>query len=437
MNNMRSVEEMIKFRQLGKLLMLGAQAHFRWELEMSKNILGSRKRLFVLGLLTLPVILGGYAFANEITNVLPEVLGGKKAYSPAFYSMGIFIVSILIGMGAGLITGCIGAGGGFIIAPALMSAGIRGIMAVGTDLFHIFAKAIMGSVIHRKLGNVNVGLAFVFLIGAIIGATVGGVINRTLYEINPVLSDAFISTVYSLMLGLLGAYAMTDFLRARKKGGGGDAHGGKVEGAEMGNVPEKLQAMKLPPMVKFDGDLVPGGRSISWVFLVVSGALVGFAAGIMGVGGGFLTFPIFVYGLGVSSMTTVGTDIFQIVFTAGFAAITQYAIYGFIFYTLAMGMLLGSLVGIQIGAMVTKVVPGITIRGFYAMAVLAGFVNRIFALPAKLGEMDVIPISKDTGAVLETIGIWAFFVVIGGFSVWVIGTFLKNIRILKGEEAPL
>jgi hypothetical protein len=27
--------------------------------------------------------------------------------------------------------------------------------------------------------------------------------------------------------------------------------------------------------------------------------------------------------------------------------------------------------------------------------------------------------------------------VIGGFSVWVIGTFLKNIRILKGGEAPL
>ena len=57
---------------------------------------------------------------------------------------------------AGLITGCIGAGGGFIIAPALMSAGIKGILAVGTDLFHIFAKAIMGSVIHRKLGNVSV-----------------------------------------------------------------------------------------------------------------------------------------------------------------------------------------------------------------------------------------------------------------------------------------
>jgi uncharacterized membrane protein YfcA len=424
------------FNQLGKFMMAGARAHARWEIQVSSTILGDRKRLLMLALLTVPAVLGGIAFADQLGGALPDILGGKKAYSPAFYSTGIFIVSILIGLGAGLITGCIGAGGGFIIAPALMSAGIKGILAVGTDLFHIFAKAIMGSVIHRKLGNVSVPLAVVFLIGAILGATLGGLLNRVLYEINPVLSDAFITTIYSLMLGFLGLYAMLDFLRARKTSTGGDAHGGghggKVEGAEMGNLPKKLQAVKVPPMVKFDFDFTPGGRSISWLFLVISGAIVGLAAGIMGVGGGFLTFPIFVYMLGVSSMTTVGTDIFQIVFTAGYASISQYAIYGFIFYTLAMGMLLGSLLGIQIGAMVTKVVPGITIRGFYAMAVLAGFVNRIFALPAKLGDMGVIPISKALGAVLETIGIWAFFIVIGMFGVWVIGTFLKNIRVLKG-----
>jgi uncharacterized membrane protein YfcA len=430
-------------RQWGKFMMMGARAHAKWELDISNTIMGDRKRMVILGLLSIPVILGGIAFADQISAALPEVLGGKKAYSPAFYSTGIFVVSILIGLGAGLITGCIGAGGGFVIAPALMSAGIKGILAVGTDLFHIFAKAIMGSVIHRKLGNVSVPLAVVFLIGAIIGATIGGLINRLFYEINPVLSDAFITTIYALMLGFLGTYAMADFLRARKAGdmhaphGGHAEYEGKVEGAEMGNLPKKIQSMKIPPMVKFDYDFTPGGHSISWVFLVLSGALVGLAAGIMGVGGGFLTFPIFVYILGVSSLTTVGTDIFQIIFTAGYAAISQYAIYGFIFYTLAMGMLLGSLVGIQIGAMVTKVVKGITIRGFYAMAVLAGFVNRIFALPAKLGEMGVVPLSKQAGAVLEAIGVWAFFIVIGGFGVWVIGTFLKNLGILRGKEAPI
>jgi uncharacterized membrane protein YfcA len=426
--------EMTFFKHWGKFMIAGAKAHARWELEMSDNILRNPRRLILLGILALPILIGGITFADEISGALPDLLGGKKAYSPAFYSTGIFIVSIFIGLGAGLITGCIGAGGGFIIAPALMSAGIKGILAVGTDLFHIFAKAIMGSVIHRKLGNVSVALAVVFLIGAIIGATAGGVINRVLYEINPVLSDAFISTVYSFMLGFLGIYALIDFLKARKSGDVGDAHGGKAEGVDLRNLPKKLQSLKIAPMIQFDDGLIPGGRSISWVFLVLSGALVGFAAGIMGVGGGFLTFPIFVYVLGVSSMTTVGTDIFQIIFTAGYASISQYAIYGFIFYTLAMGMLLGSLLGIQIGALVTKVVAGITIRGFYAMAVLAGFVNRIFALPSKLGAIEIVPLSKTAGAVLDTIGIWAFFVVIGGFSVWVIGTFFKNLRTLKGGE---
>ncbi len=427
-------------KKLGQFMMMGARAHAKWEIDISNTIVHDRKRLVILGLLLLPILIGGIAFADKLGAALPDIIGGHKAYSPAYYNTGIFIVSIFIGLGAGLITGCIGAGGGFIIAPALMSAGIKGILAVGTDLFHIFAKAIMGSVIHRKLGNISVPLAVVFVIGAVIGATAGGIINRVLYEINPVLSDAFITTIYSVMLGFLGIYAMTDFLKARKALKGtvsDDAHGGKSEGVDMGNLPKKLQAVKIPPIVRFDADLVPGGRGISWVFLVASGMLVGLAAGIMGVGGGFLTFPIFVYVLGVSSMTTVGTDIFQIIFTAGYASISQYAVYGFIFYTLAVGMLLGSLLGIQIGAMVTKVVPGLTIRGFYAMAVLAGFVNRIFALPGKLGDMDVIPISEGLGNGLATIGVWAFFIVIGAFSVWVIGTFLANIKKLKGEEAGI
>ena len=129
-------------------------------------------------------------------------------------------------------------------------------------------------------------------------------------------------------------YALLDFLKARKApGGGGSAHGGKDEGSEMGSLPMKLQSMSIPPMVTFDEGLIPGGRRISSWFLIASGFFVGLCAAIMGVGGGFLTFPIFVYVLGVSSMTTVGTDIFQIIFTAGYSSIGQYAIYGFIFYT--------------------------------------------------------------------------------------------------------
>jgi uncharacterized membrane protein YfcA len=362
------------WRRIGDVTMAGATAYAQWEIEVARRILGDRKRLVMLGLLLVPVLVGGLVLAQPVANVLgadqglPHVLGGKEAYSPAFYTPTIFMVSILVGLCAGMITGAIGAGGGFIITPALMSVGVKGIVAVGTDLFHIFAKAIMGSVIHRKLGNISVPLALAFLIGSVGGATTGGLINRLVYQINPVLSDAFITTIYAVILGALAGYAMTDYLRARRrlKGTRPFAAQARSEGADLAALPRRLQEIRLPPMVTFDETLVPGGRRISSWFLVVSGFVVGFAAAIMGVGGGFLTFPVFVYMLGVSSMTTVGTDIFQIVFTAGYTSIFQYAIYGFIFYTLAMGMLLGSLLGIQIGAMVTKVVAGITIRGFYA-----------------------------------------------------------------------
>jgi len=421
-------------RRLYWMLVEAAKAHARWDYDVSMNILRSKKRLLILGFMLLPVILGAVAFAAD----LPAILGGKEAYTPAYYTTFIFVVSIAIGVCAGLITGCIGAGGGFIITPALMSAGIKGILAVGTDLFHIFAKAIMGTAVHRKLGNVSVSLAVAFLVGSGVGVLGGGVINRTLYETNPVLSDTFISVVYVFLLGFLGIYAMLDFLKLRKAGGdvgahhGESAHGAEVATGKVG-LPARLQASKIPPLITFDEDLVPGGKKIPGLFVAICGAIVGFVASIMGVGGGFVTFPMFVYVLGVSSFTTVGTDILQIIFTAGFAAIAQYAIYGFIFYTLAMGMLLGSLVGIQVGALTTKVVKGIYIRGFYATAIMAGFVNRLFALPGKLSDMEIIKLSKPVANGINTAGGWVFFIVVGIFAFWVISKFLGSIKLLRGE----
>ena len=421
-------------RKLYQGMYAAAQHQARWDYQTSMTILQSRKRLFILCLMLIPALLVSVSFAANI-GPLPEIVGGHKAYAPAYYTPFIFAVSILIGLAAGLITGCIGAGGGFIITPALMSAGVKGILAVGTDLFPIFAKAIMGTTVHKKLGNVSGKLALAFLVGSFGGVLGGGLLNRLIYEINPVMSDMFISIVYVVLLGFLGTYALLDFLKLRKADGGSkaSAHGGS-SGSGSTALASKLQSMHIPPMITFDEDLIPGGKRISGLFVAVCGAAVGFLAAIMGVGGGFATFPMFVYVLGVSSFTTVGTDILQIIFTAGFASISQYAIYGFIFYTLAMGMLIGSLLGVQIGALTTKVVKGIYIRGFYATAILGGFINRIFALPGKLGEMEVISISHGATKFLNSIGNLIFFVIIGFFGIWVITKFLTNIPKLRGEE---
>ena len=129
-------------------------------------------------------------------------------------------------------------------------------------------------------------------------------------------------------------------------------------------------------------------------------------------------------------------DILQIIYTGGFASISQYAIYGFIFYTLAMGLLLGSLLGIQIGALTTKVVKGMYIRGFYAITILAGFVDRLFALPRKLSQMEIVSIPVDIAKVMDLLGTIIFFAIMACFGFWVFFMFFKNLNKLRGIESP-
>jgi hypothetical protein len=398
-------------------------AHAKWDYEVSMSIIHNRKKMWILLLLLLPIVAVSLADAGSM-------LGGKTAYAPAFYSTSIFMVSIAIGLAAGLITGCIGAGGGFIITPALMAAGVKGILAVGTDVFHIFAKAIMGTTVHKKLGNVSTKLAMAFLVGSGAGTFIGGAINRFLYDKDPILSEAFISLVYAVLLGFLGVYALMDFWKSRKGTAGGDAHGGPSGTTDFAL---KLQKIKIPPMISFDEDYVEGGKKISGVFVAMGGAIVGILAAIMGVGGGFVTFPMFVYTFGVSTATTVGTDILQIIFTAGLASIAQYAIYGYVFYTLAMGMLIGSLIGIQVGALTTKVVKGIHIRGFYAVSILAGFINRAATLPKKMVELEMISMSKASINAIEFVGNIVFWIVVAIFGLWIFSKFFANIKTLREE----
>ena len=67
-----------------------------------------------------------------------------------------------------------------------MAAGVKGILAVGTDMFHIFAKAIMGTAVHKKLGNVSLE-ARDSIPGGVRSGHVHwlGYLNRLLYTMKP------------------------------------------------------------------------------------------------------------------------------------------------------------------------------------------------------------------------------------------------------------
>jgi hypothetical protein len=278
---------------------------------------------------------------------------------------------------------------------------------------------------------VNFPLAAWFVVGSFFGVTLGGKVNRAVYLLSPILSDVLISGVYVVVLGLLGFIALADWVRLSKP-----EVAARSATEATTHFAKRLQALSLKPRARFDQDMVPGGRSIAVYPVIFCGLVVGFVSAIMGVGGGFLTFPMFVYGLGVSTFTTVGTSILQIIFTTFYSSIFQYAIYGFVFYTVAMGMLLGSLIGVQIGAMVTRVVRGVTIRAFYALTILAGFSNRLCALIRKLADMGYIALPPETAAAVENVGTVVFFLFLGIFGGWVLLVFFKNLQAFRRLEEP-
>jgi uncharacterized membrane protein YfcA len=408
----------------GELINEASKAQGKWQLETSNTILMRRKKfLFILFLPVLAGLAMQCAFAAG-----PAYIGGGHAYMPAVATTQMLCGILVIGLLSGLITGVIGAGGGYVLTPALMTLGVKGIMAVGTDQFAIFANAILGTTLHKKLGNVNLWLAVWFVVGSFAGVTMGASINRQVYALSPALSDAFISTVYVILLGILGFYSTMDYIKLRK--GQKDTSRKAIIDVRT-SFARWLQSIPLKPRIKFDDHIFEGGMSISVYPVVICGFIVGFVAAIMGVGGGFLTFPLFVYGLGVSTFTTVGTDILQIIFTTAYSSIFNYAIYGYIFYSIAITMLLGSLIGVQIGAMVTTFVKGTTIKLFYALTILAGFVNRLAALPPRLSDANIIAISKETSNILTVIGTVVFFGLVALFGFFVLYTFFTNVIISK------
>ena len=106
-------------RKVYDMLMYGAYVHAAWEYETSMAILKNKKKMLFLLMAFVALLFMG-AVLVDAKDVL--ILGGNKAYAPPIgFAVGAFIVAILVGFAAGLMTGAIGVGGGVVITPALMS----------------------------------------------------------------------------------------------------------------------------------------------------------------------------------------------------------------------------------------------------------------------------------------------------------------------------
>jgi hypothetical protein len=126
----------------------------------------------------------------------------------------------------------------------------------------------------------------------------------------------------------------------------------------MEGLAHRSRLFRIPPLIDLPSS---GVREISlWAILFV-GFITGVLAGFLGVGGGFIRLPMLVYILGIPTHVAVGTDLFEIVISAGFGTLTH-ALKGNVDILIALTMQTGAAIGAQIGAIGTRYFSGPTIR---------------------------------------------------------------------------
>lgn len=277
-----------------------------------------------------------------------------------------------IGFLVGILGGFFGVGGGFIAGPLMFWAGVPMNFVIGTDLAHMTGKSIVAARRHRALGHVDIKLGLMMVAGTIVGVEGGARIVEALEVVGAV--DRVIGLVYVIILTVISGFTAWESLRALRMVRRDQLPVKEVLGFE--GITRRAHRINLRPQIAFP---VSGIPSISlWVVLAV-GVLTGVLTGVLGVGGGFIRVPLLVYVLGVPTHIAVGTDLFEIIISAGFGTLTH-GLKGNVDILMALVMQTGAAVGAQIGAVSTRFFDGPRIRLFFSALPLIGAVMVLIRL---------------------------------------------------------
>jgi uncharacterized protein len=98
-----------------------------------------------------------------------------------------------IGAAAGLLSGLLGIGGGLVMVPALVMAGIGQHRAQTTSLAAIVPIAVVGAFLFGQAASVDVGAAVVLAAGSLVGVRGGALLMHRL-------SDVLLARVFAIFL---------------------------------------------------------------------------------------------------------------------------------------------------------------------------------------------------------------------------------------------
>jgi len=284
---------------------------------------------------------------------------------------------VILGLGVGIIGGFFGMGGAWMVTPGLNILGFPMAFAIGTDIAHIAGKSLISTMRHGKFGNVDYKLGIVMLVGTIVGFEVGAQMVMYLERIGRV--DKYVRILYLILLTGIAWMVFADVAKKRRKERAAKAAGQEVEALATGLEWHKtMHKLKIPPMMHFKEAQI----YISFWLPVIVSFLTGWAAGILGIGGGLIRMPALIYFIGCPTHVAVGTDLFEVMISGLYGAGT-YTYKGRTELVAVMIMLVGASVGAQIGTVATKYIKGYGIRIAFGLAVVGCALSIVLKLLAK------------------------------------------------------
>ena len=268
---------------------------------------------------------------------------------------------VVIGIGGliGLLSGLLGIGGGFLLTPILMMIGVSPTVAAASGTNAIVATSSSGVAAHFRLRNVDLKMGAILLFGGLAGSGFGVVFVRVLRELGR--ADLVITLTYIVMLGLVGGFIVKDSWRKIR--------GGQIPVVTHDNRSRSSLLLRLPLQMNFPHSGVRHSVLVPFVLCL----LVGVLTAVMGVAGGFMLVPMMVYMLRMPAHVAVGTSLFQALFTCAGATVMQAGTNQIVDIVLALLVAVGSTVGAQIGARLSRLMRGeqlMILLGVLALAVM-------------------------------------------------------------------
>jgi uncharacterized membrane protein YfcA len=274
--------------------------------------------------------------------------------------------AMILGMGAavGFLSGMFGVGGGFLMTPLLVFYGIPPGIAVATQASHITASSLSGALAQWRRQGVDAKMGMMLLTGGLGGSAIGVSIFRVLQRLGQI--EFVVTASYVVLLGSIGGLMLNESIRT-------------IRNAGRGQAPARLKTGQhswihgLPFKIRFRRSKL----YISVIPPVVLGFLVGILTAIMGVGGGFIMVPAMIYLLRMPTNVVIGTSQFQILFVTAATTILHATTDQTVDIVLAFLLVVGGVVGVQLGVRAGSQMRGEQLRALLAVLVV-GVALRLF-----------------------------------------------------------